>query len=547
MAFWDGHRWIRDSGAERPAPTPRRTRDWIATGLALVVLLGIMIPLSGIRASTPTFTIQPAAAAAGTTVEARGTGFTRAAQVTLSLDGRPGALASARVRGNGTFRARFHVPQVAPGRYTVAATQVLIRPTRTSGASSVVASAVLVVAPSSLATGSPAPSAPATPPPEPTVTLPPAQTPPATTPEPTPIPTPTPIAATPIPVEFPTPTPGATVSPAPPPPAANPPVAGFVSRSGTNLTLNGAPYRFTGFNIYNANSRWNCWYQMVGGGLDRALTNIGDGAEVVRVWFFQKLATMNGARDWSAFDATLATARAHNMRVVVTLADHWGACESTTGRKTEAWYTTGYRSTTDAGDLTTYREFVRQVVTRYRNDPTVLMWQLVNEAETKRADGTCSSREVLHAFAADMGTLVKSLDSAHLLSLGTIGSGQCGAAGADYQYVHSVPQIDICEYHDYGHAAEGMPGDQWNGLSLRLAQCAALGKPLFVGELGIHRDEVSGSLATRASYLDQKLRTQFAAGVAGVLVWNWNDGSMDPPAHYDVAPGDPSIAVVRAY
>ena len=212
--------------------------------------------------------------------------------------------------------------------------------------------------------------------------------------------------------------------------------------------LNGAPYRFTGFNIYNANSRNNCWFPMVGGGLDKALTDIGGGAEAFRAWFFQPLATTSGARDWSAFDATLATARAHNVRVIMTLTDHWGACEST-GLKGEAWYTSGYKSSVHAGERATYREFVREVVTRYRDNPTILMWQMVNEAESKASGGGCSSVNVLKNFAADIGGLIKSIDPNHLVSLGTMGAGQCAAQGADYQTLHSLPVIDVCEVHDY--------------------------------------------------------------------------------------------------
>ncbi len=36
----------------------------------------------------------------------------------------------------------------------------------------------------------------------------------------------------------------------------------FVARNGTHLVLDGKPYRFTGLNIYNANSINNCWYTL---------------------------------------------------------------------------------------------------------------------------------------------------------------------------------------------------------------------------------------------------------------------------------------------
>ena len=73
--------------------------------------------------------------------------------------------------------------------------------------------------------------------------------------------------------------------------------------------------------------------------------------------------------------------------------------------------------------------------------------------------------------------MVKSIDANHLVSLGTIGSGQCGADGPRYQAVHAIPTIDLCEYHDYGAPDVGVPGDEFNGLQLRIDQCDALNKP----------------------------------------------------------------------
>ena len=63
---------------------------------------------------------------------------------------------------------------------------------------------------------------------------------------------------------------------------------------------------------------------------------------MLRAWFFQQLATTDGQRDWTAFDRTLATARAHGYRVVATLIDQWGNCGAANGQgygyKDAAWY-----------------------------------------------------------------------------------------------------------------------------------------------------------------------------------------------------------------
>jgi hypothetical protein len=134
--------------------------------------------------------------------------------------------------------------------------------------------------------------------------------------------------------------------------------------------------------------------------------------------------------------------------------------------------------------------------------------------------------------------MIRGLDANHLISLGTIGSGQCGAEANDYRDLHMLRNIDLCEYHDY--SLDAMPGDQWNGLQVRLDQCAAIGKPLFVGETGIKPNDVGGTLEDRSARFDLKFNTQFAAGVVGELMWDYSrtPSTLD---NYDIGPGDPAL------
>src|SRR2546430_3640687 len=347
-----------------------------------------------------------------------------------------------------------------------------------------------------------------------------------------------------------------TADPAPPR-APGPP--GFVQRAGSRLVLDGEPYVFTGLNIYNAaTASGHCWYPMAHDGvLDATLDAIGPGKVAFRAWFFQYEATSDGRRDWSTFDQTLATARAHGQKVIATLTDQWGNCEGwpdrDAGYRNEAWYREGYRRDPTAPGLpATYREWVSEVVTRYRDDPTILAWPSVNEGEAApAAHGPCppTATASLVGFATDMAALVKSIDANHLLSLGSIGSGQCGMRGEEYRTVHAVEGIDLCEYHDYDHPAEPVPGDEWNGLAVRLAQCRELSKPLFTGELGLRPGEADGTLAGRAALLDAKVRGQLSAGGVGVLVWAWRNAENGGSALDDfyVGPGDPALTVLAGY
>ncbi len=365
--------------------------------------------------------------------------------------------------------------------------------------------------------------------------------------------------------------PGVPDSPAPGPAAAHAPAtpdavaaatgapAGFVQRHGQLLTLDGEPYRFTGVNIYNANSHHNFWYGMTGEGeLDRALTDIGPGKNAIRAWFGQWLANPDGdGLDFSHFDATLATARRHGYKVVVVLGEQSGIWDDGIVKTLDSgWYTGGYadlvsphRSDWGAVNTMTYRDYVAEVVTRYRDDDTVLMWQLMNEAEAPPADHECpepvqqQAARALRGFADDMGAMVKELDPYHLLSLGTIGTGQCGTNEELFQYVHAGPHIDLTEMHDY-RPHEDVIGDRWNGMAVRLRQSAALDKPLFVGEMGISVDDAGGA-AQRATRYREKIRAQFDAGVVGVLAWNWRSAHGAGGDQYVIGPGDPVLEALR--
>jgi mannan endo-1,4-beta-mannosidase len=315
----------------------------------------------------------------------------------------------------------------------------------------------------------------------------------------------------------------------------------FVQRNGTQLVLNGQPFRFTGFNLLNANSDGStCGPAMNNGpALDQALSAWGPGQKVMRSWFFQSMATSDGKRDWSAFDHTLSVARAHGVRVIATLGNQWGICDD--GQyKSADWYKAGYR-TDKTGGIATYRDWVAEFAKRYRDDPTIMILQFMNEAETGTAPNSSCVWEgttYLRAFVDDIGQLVRDLDPNHLRSLGTIGKGQCGAAGDDYVTVHASPGIDICEFHDHDTPTEPLPGDQWNGLPTRLHQCGALNKPVFVGEVGL-TPEAAGSLKGRADAFKRKFTAGFKAGVVGEVAWAWQstDGEQ-------IGPGDPALSVL---
>jgi mannan endo-1,4-beta-mannosidase len=350
---------------------------------------------------------------------------------------------------------------------------------------------------------------------------------------------------------------------------------GFITRQGTNFRLNGQNYKFTGLNAYNVLSnntvQYGCWYDLISGSnLDTALGNMGAAGTgqnegrlgVIRAWFFQNNSmstTGSGVRDWSRWDKAISVCKARGYRLIPVLCNAFDTCEggaTNTGAnwrsfgggtfvRTGDWYLSGYNTAVDPNgpvNSTTYRAFVSEAATRYKNEPTIAFWQLVNEAECNDAAGGTLAKDCLLHFADDMGGLIHSIDSNHLVSLGSMGSGQQGMAYLEYQYVYASAGIDICEYHDYYAQDVTMGGDAFNGISERISQANALSKPIFCGEMGIPDSDGS-----RSTHFAAKIDAQFAAGCSGVLPWEWaNTGQESGTAPYAIAPGDATLAVLAA-
>jgi mannan endo-1,4-beta-mannosidase len=614
--FWNGTRWIDERAPETPAPPRRRrSRDWLATGVMIVGIAALAVPfvatsaasssadrlLASWNGSYETRVLQESTVLAtytGTWYRQQGDQFMGGY---AAISTQAGAAVDFAFAGSGVSwigpkgpnqgKARVYVdgryvrtvdnysgsPRPRESLFTALFSDVtdhtLSIHVLASTAGRVVTVDAFAVRDPLVTTETSAqlPAPPANPTPhQPAAPTPTPASAPIATPTPTPAsapiatPTPTPASA-PIATPTPTPTPPPVATPTPPPVATPTPTPTpmparldslVVKRSGSTLTLNGQPFRFTGINIYMAASGGtpsSCGgelYPDVGVPLSQMPNGI-----VFRFWAFQNFFVADGSFDWSNFDQVLAIAAAHGDRVIPVLANQYSYCDGAT--KDLVWYKNGYRTTIGAGDIVTYREYVSAMVSRYAGNPTIAMWQLVNEGEARNSDLTCSEAaalSVLLAFSNDVGGLAHGLDPSHLVSLGVLagwaggGMGQeCGAANADYQTLMASPGNDVCDYHDYGYPTEPMGRPFGPNLASAIQMCHAVGKPIMVAETGIYADSPAG-LAPRAAQFSAKFAAQFQAGVVGELMWTWAvepayvvpDGDPD----FGIFPGDPSLAVL---
>jgi mannan endo-1,4-beta-mannosidase len=321
------------------------------------------------------------------------------------------------------------------------------------------------------------------------------------------------------------------------------PVDSFVTANGREFRVDGRAFRFVGVNVFDAaaTDRYSCRpaLRMSGDELRDTLAALHDryGATVLRFWAYQTY-TASG-RDFSGVDQVVRAAKAVGMRVLPVLEDGPGNCttldhvEPKSDYAGDTWFTSGYQQPYGAAALS-FRDYARVVAEHYRDEPAILGWSLVNEAETGTRDA--DGRSALVGFAQDVGAVVRAADPNHLITLGTQSNGAPGASGPDFTAVYSLPELDFAEVHDwepYGSRDEPMPGGSGSSppaaddpaceapdakIGCSFALSVGLHKPLFVGEAGIDATTPAERQA-RAAQLGAKMRAAVDAGAAGYLLW----------------------------
>ena len=337
---------------------------------------------------------------------------------------------------------------------------------------------------------------------------------------------------------------------------------GFVKAEGQRLVLDGEPFVFVGVNAWSAASDpsvFDCRASAMEpdsdhqAHLDRTFSDLERlGVDAVRFFAFQSDA--GGGSDLAPIRRVIKTAAKHNIRVIPVLGNHYADCDyfpsysvDSGFTKDTAWYDSGYRRPY-SGYAMSYRDYVAWVVRAFKDDPTILMWQLVNEAQTSTlADGA-----QLRAFASDVSGLVKSIDPNHLVSIGTQGTGQPGTAGTDYRALYEIPTIDVVEAHDYSAEAEPLPGFpdcRWNCIWGSLVDARELGKPFFIGEAGIEAGDAgtcARSLGERADLLGAKVSALFREGGVGYLYWDYGKETTGKACDFLLGPDDPAMQRLRS-
>jgi hypothetical protein len=312
----------------------------------------------------------------------------------------------------------------------------------------------------------------------------------------------------------------------------------FVARSGEALFLGQTSFHFLGTVSWQI--AWQDGGCRVSGfpNQESALAPFFDElasmhVSVLRFWAFQSYAGATGT-DYSHFDRIVLSARAAGIRLMPVLESYHPDCTASSARD-DTWFATGYKLPYGNYALS-YRDYVAGVVTHFRDEPTILAWELMHEAGG-------NDFSIIDAFAQDMTTWVKrnDHDPHHLIALGLNNGDKSPATSTDgdpsnYFKLQNRDTVDLIDVHDFG-----APGDV---LPAQIARCReiahSLKKPIFSGASAVPLSDASAaSFQLRASQIQSKYAAAQADDFAGFLVYDFVPGWTNPSWDFDARPEEP--------
>jgi mannan endo-1,4-beta-mannosidase len=364
-------------------------------------------------------------------------------------------------------------------------------------------------------------------------------------------------------------------------PVAAPEQSGFVTVKGRQFQLDGKPYYFAGANL---------WYGMYLGSpgttgdrarLVRELDDLAArGVTNLRVLAISESSTLKRAVTpavlqkpqvvdetlWKGLDFLLAEMARRDMKAVLYLNNFW----QWSGGMSQyvAWF--NGRPVVDpdvSGDWNAFmdnsaafyrepraqeafRAAIKLLIDRrnsvsgvvYRDDPTIMSWQLANEPRPGSDANAKPHFDVFVKWTDETAAFIRQLAPKQLVSTGN--EGWMGTAGSKALFVksHQTKNVDYLTFHMWApnwswfnpkKAAETYE-DAWKKmqeyLDWHIDTANKMGKPIVLEEFGINRDDGSFSPSAATVYRDRYyarifdlLARRASAGdaIAGSNFWAW--------------------------
>jgi mannan endo-1,4-beta-mannosidase len=208
-----------------------------------------------------------------------------------------------------------------------------------------------------------------------------------------------------------------------------------------------------------------------------------------------------------------------------------------------------------------YRDYVKVLLNRknkftgrfYKNDPTIMAWELANEPRPGRREGSgMENREVFNKWIDGTADFIKAIDTNHLITTGSEGTAGSIDSVSIFIEAHDGENIDYVTAHLWvlnwvwfnpERPDETYPEAESKAieyLQRHVDYADSLGKPIVFDEFGIPRDNHSFSPSSTTVARDKFFTKIFSfiydkceegTAAAGSNFWGWGGEGM---------PGDPS-------
>ncbi|KAK6162905.1 hypothetical protein DH2020_002746 [Rehmannia glutinosa] len=327
--------------------------------------------------------------------------------------------------------------------------------------------------------------------------------------------------------------------------SANPTRGGFVGTRGSQFVMNGRPFYFNGFNAY-----WLMYMASDPLTRDKVTDTFGQaskyGMNVARTWAFsdggyRALQTSPGSYNEDMFkglDFVVSEAKKHGIYLILSLVNNW---EGFGGKRQYVqWARDQGQYLNNDDDFFTspitkgyYKNHVKAVLTRvnsitgvaYKNDPTILGWELMNEP---RCQSDLSGKSI-QDWVAEMAGHVKSIDKNHLVEVGMEGF-------LGNQYPKRNKTILVMKVPGANEEGQAEFVEKWIQAHIDDSE-SIIGKPLMVTEFGKSSRSAGYTVGARDTYFGNIFNSVYSCArtggpCGGALFWqvmaqgmeNWSDG-----------------------
>ena len=207
-----------------------------------------------------------------------------------------------------------------------------------------------------------------------------------------------------------------------------------------------------------------------------------------------------------------------------------------------------------------FRDYISMLIKRtnsitgipYRDDPTIMSWQLANEPRPGRPEDVQSNKTSYLNWIKETANFIKELDSGHLVSTGSEGLVGSGLSKEIFLSAHEIAEIDYLTFHLWAYNWGWFdPKDEENTFPVAINNAKdyieehyelanTLNKPLTLEEFGFLRDlksyDPESSTKWRDKYYFQILSIVYDNAlkngpISGTNFWAW--GGLGSPSKPD--------------